>query len=203
MAEALMRQCIADRNASASVSSAGLLEGGHPCPPEIVALMASIGVDLTERQSRQLTADLIESADLVLTMEREHLREIAVMVESAWQRTFTLKEIVRRGTDVGCRSGREPMESWIARVHTGREPTELLGASSGDDVADPYGGTAEQYTATKLELESLVAEVADLIWPTEAAKLGVAGDTVAEVDAGATESERTGRRARFGLSRRR
>jgi protein-tyrosine phosphatase len=202
MAEALMRERIGERLAQASVSSAGLLEGGQACPTEIVDLMAELGVDLSPRRSRQVTAELIDASDLVLTMEREHLREIAVRVPSAWPRTFTLKELVRRGTMVGWRNRGEPVENWIARAHAERDPAELLGASSSDDVADPYGGTVEQYAATKLELGALVSELADLIWPDEAAMLGFTGDGAAEAAVAPPAADQPVRRSRFGIARR-
>jgi protein-tyrosine-phosphatase len=202
MAEALMRQCVAGRGESASISSAGLLAPDHPCPPEIVAMMAEIGLDLSEHRSRRLTEELIEPADLVLTMERQHLREVSVMVPAAWERTFTLKEIVRRGAEIGWRSGRQPLEQWLVRLHAERETADLLGTSSTDDVADPHGGTPEQYAATKLELQSLIGELAELIWPDEAAQLGFASGGAVEPDA-APVPEPGGRRPRLGLSRRR
>jgi len=198
-----MRQHVAARAAPATVSSAGLLVPDQPCPPEIVALMAETGVDLSERRSRQLTPDLLEAADLVLTMERQHVREVGLMMASAWPRTFTLKEAVRRGTDFGWRSSVEPLEGWVARLHAERQPAELLGSSSTDDVADPYGGTVERYAATKLELERLVFELVDLIWPDEPARLGFTGEDTAAPAAGTAPPVQPGRRSRIRLIRRR
>ena len=48
--------------------------------------------------ARTLDASIlaVEGHDLVLTMTREHLREVVALDPGAWPRTFTLKEIVRR-----------------------------------------------------------------------------------------------------------
>lgn len=146
------------------VTSAGLLEGGRASPPEVVELMAAIGADLGERTSRQVSTDDVDRCDLVLTMERLHLREVAVMAPYAWGKIFTLKELVRRGAAAGGWMRGEAVEDWIARLHDGRETTDLLGASPSDDVDDPYGGSPEQYAATKVELADLTAQLAELIF---------------------------------------
>jgi protein-tyrosine-phosphatase len=164
MAEALMGKRIGELQAPADVASAGLLEGGRLSPPEVIELMAQIGVDLSSRTSRQVSVEDLDRSDLVLTMERQQLREVAIMTPLAWPKTFTLKELIGRCTSVGGRLEGEALESWIARVHEKRQPADLLGESSSDEVADPYGGTAAEYNATMLELEDLVAQLADLIF---------------------------------------
>jgi protein-tyrosine phosphatase len=194
MAEALMARRIAERGVEAVVSSAGLLDGGRKSPTEIIDLTAVLGADLSERASRQLTSDDLEHADLALTMERMHLREAALMTPGAWAKTFTLKEIVRRGTAVGARGGDEPMADWVSRLHAERDPAELLGDSLLDDVADPYGGTPEQYEVTMVEIDSLVTALADLIWPSSAA--------LSSREAPSTASIEPSRRGLFGLARR-
>jgi protein-tyrosine phosphatase len=169
MAEALMRTRVTVLEATAGVASVGLLEGGRVSPPEIIELMAQIGADLSDRTSRQVSVEDLDRSDIVLTMERQQLREVSIMTPTAWAKTFTLKELVGRCASVGGRLEGEEVESWIARVHDGREPADLLGESSLDDVADPYGGTPGDYTATKLEIEVLVAQLADLIFVPGAA----------------------------------
>src|ERR1700676_890334 len=51
-----------------SVVSAGLLQGGYASPPEVVTVMAEMGIDLSGHSSRQLSPDLVVAADLVLCM---------------------------------------------------------------------------------------------------------------------------------------
>jgi protein-tyrosine-phosphatase len=198
MAEALMVQRLSELRASAGVASAGLLEGGRLSPPEVIELMALIGVDLSHRTSREVSVEDIDRSDLVLTMERFQLREVSVLTPPAWAKTFTLKEFIGRCTSVGGRREGESVESWIARVHEGRQVADLLGESSIDEVADPYGGTPDQYASTELELEGLVAQLADLICgpPAEAAS-----EPPARID-GVVASPDRGGRSRLGLARR-
>lgn len=194
MAETLMDLSVSDLLAPVRATSAGLLEGGRTSPPEVLELMAAIGADLSSRTSRQVSIGDVHAADLVLTMERMQLRELAVMTPRAWGKIFTLKEFVRRGGSLGGRLKDEAVDAWIARVHDGRQTADLLDESPIDDVEDPYGGSPEQYRATKVELEALVARVADLLFgePPPLADPDVAAVTAAEKPA----------RSRFGLVRR-
>jgi protein-tyrosine phosphatase len=153
-----------DLDEPVAVVSAGLLESGHPVPPEVVKAVASYGADLTPHRSTQLTADVIESADLVLGMERRHGREVVLLVPSAWTRTFTLKEFVRRGEKVGPRRRRQPLRAWLSVVGDERQRTDLVGRSVDDDVADPLGGDPADFRATAAELADLVQRLARLLW---------------------------------------
>src|SRR5258707_4915714 len=100
MAEALLSAHLAARGVSVPVSSAGV---ASTCPsqsasPEIIAVMAARGHDVTRHRSRMLTRDDIAEADLILGMARDHVRHAAVLLPDAWQRAFTLRELVRRGS---------------------------------------------------------------------------------------------------------
>jgi len=192
MAEALMARRIRERDLPATVTSAGLLEGGWPSPPEIVELFGPLGIDMGGRRSRQLRADDLDRADLVLTMERAHVRAVTVMTPAAWSKTFTLKEVVRRAAAVGRLQEGETVAGWRARVQGDRLASSMLGQSGSDDVADPYGGPRERYRATMEEIDELVTELADLIWPrSPAPSSGLAPVTAPSA-----------RRSRFGLARR-
>ena len=165
MAAALMAARIRQRGADCAVGSVGLLEGGRPCPPEIIAVMEERGIDLSGHESRQLTPDAVTGADLVLTMEREHLREVVVLAPEAWGRTFTFREAVRRGGEVGPRADGQALEDWLDLIGGERELSHLLGDSRDDEVADPFGQTMSEYEETALSLEVLTSQLADLLWP--------------------------------------
>jgi len=171
MAAALLRVLTDDGRAAGrrpaetvTVVSAGLLESGHPVSPEVVQAMVPFGVELAGHRSTQLTATAVDGADLILGMERRHGREAVVLVPTAWTRTFTLKELVRRGEKVGPRRSGQPLAGWLAAVGDGRERTDLVGRSPEDDVADPLGGDRSAYRATATELADLVRRLARLLW---------------------------------------
>ena len=147
-----------------SVASAGLLPGGYGSPPEVVAAMAELDIDLADHRSTEVSPELVEEADVVLALGRRHAREVVLLEPPAWERTFTLKEFVRRGEDMGPRGAEEPLPDWLQRLHLGRQRTALVGSSPDDDVADPLGGALGAYRATARELGDLVGRVAGLLW---------------------------------------
>jgi protein-tyrosine phosphatase len=165
MAEALLRSALAARGVEATVSSAGLFRGGVPASPGAVRAMARRGLDVDSHRSRTVTAELLEAADLVVGMARLHVREAVVAVPDVWPRAFTLKELVRRGTEVGPRSPEQPLGRWLDRLHEGRRRADLNGDDPVDDVADPVGGPERLYLATAAELEDLVTSLVDLAFP--------------------------------------
>jgi protein-tyrosine phosphatase len=165
MAEALLRSALASRGVDATVSSAGLFRGGVPASPGSVRAMARRGLDLEDHRSRTMTAELLEGADLVLGMARLHVREAVVAVPEVWPRSFTLKELVRRGTATGPRPSQQPLGAWLAVLHEGRRRGDLLGDEPDDDVPDPVGGPERLYTTTAEDLEGLVTRLVDLAFP--------------------------------------
>ncbi len=107
---------------------------------------------------------MVGSADLVVGMAREHVRETVIRRPDRYGRVFTLREIVRRGDEAGPRGPDETVDDWLGRLHAGRTPSAHLGASPLDDVADPVGRGPEVYERTAAELDVLVGRLADLLW---------------------------------------
>ncbi len=123
------------------------------------------GSGLDRFRSHQLTQGILDGADLVLGLAREHVREIIVRAPHAWDHTFTLKELVRRGAAVPLRSPGEELAHWLARASQGRDRRDLLGASVEDDVADPMGGSATEFAQTALEIHGYCVALTGLLWP--------------------------------------
>lgn len=168
MAQALLAHKLAAAEAPARVWSAGLLPGGEPPPGEVAAAMADYGIDVTGHRSREMTPGDLCEADLVLAMARFQVRHAVVADPAAWPRTFTLKELIQRGGQVGPRARGQPVAGWLARAHAGRDRATLLGDSPGDDVADPFGGAPEEYKTTAAVLDDLTDRLVALCWPQPA-----------------------------------
>lgn len=164
MAEVLLRHHLAERGVEAGVSSAGLLFDDHEASAHAVTVLGDRGIDLSGHRSRRITADLLSSADLLLAMERRHVREAVVVAPAIFPRTFTLKELVRRGEQIGHRAPDEDLSAWLARAGAGRRPAAVLGASPDDDVEDPIGRPIERYDRTAAELDDLTSRLVDLLW---------------------------------------
>jgi protein-tyrosine phosphatase len=164
MAGALLACRLAEIGVTAVVRSAGSLGQDQPAPPEVISAMAAHGLDVGRHRSHVMTTTDLSAADLVLAMAREHVRHAVVTDPAAWSRTFTLKELLRRGRQTGPRMGGEPLAEWLARVHAGRQRAALLGDSPDDDVADPIGGPPQAYRATADLLDQLTGDLVELCW---------------------------------------
>jgi protein-tyrosine phosphatase len=165
MAEALLRFRLTAREVpGVRVHSAGLMKGGAKATQDTIATLADRGVDASRHTSRQITLEMLGAADLVVAMARGHVREAVLQVPDLWPRAFTLKELVRRGEAAGPRMADQPLDEWLAKVHAGRTPQQLVGTSADDDVADPIGRNAAFYRKTVEEIDDLVRRMATLIW---------------------------------------
>lgn len=168
MAEVLLRRHLDQAGVEATVHSAGLYPGGSPATGHGVAAMAMRGLDLEAHRSQQLDRSLVDEADLVVGMAREHVREAAVLGAGVLAKAFTLKELVALTEGIGPRSADEPVADWLARAAAGRRRDDLLGMGHDDrfDVADPVGRGADDYEITADLLDGLLQRVVALGWPT-------------------------------------
>jgi protein-tyrosine-phosphatase len=163
MAEGLLRTHLAAAGVPAAVGSAGLLPGGSPATRHAVEVMAERGIDISGHHSRMLDSALVRSTPLIIGMTRHHVREAVVTYGAAIERTFTLKELVRRGEKVGARGRSEPVSVWLARVAKGRVVSDMVVDDPDDDVADPIGRPRYEYEATAAELDDLLARFVTLL----------------------------------------
>jgi protein-tyrosine phosphatase len=163
MAEGLLRAHFTTVGIQAQVGSAGLLPGGASPASDAAAVMADRGVDITRHVSCQLTPDIARSANLLVGMTRRHVREACVSYGALLQRSFTLRELVRRGEDIGARRPDETLYTWLGRVGVGRRPTDLVGDSSQDDIDDPIGRPRIHYEQTADELDDLLGRFVRLV----------------------------------------
>jgi protein-tyrosine phosphatase len=165
LAEAHLVRILEPLPVAVAVDSAAVLLDGLSVPEEISEILARLGQpELAERPGRMVTHEELEDADLIVGMTREHVREAVVRDRSVWPRTFTLKELVNRGSRYRGRLPGESLEVWLERLHLGRETSQLLGESPEDDVADPYGGTRAEYEHTAAEIGELIEHLVALIW---------------------------------------
>lgn len=157
MAEALARRAIEAGGLEASVGSAGFAGDGVPASPGAAAVMAEWGLDLQAHRSRQLTPPMVASADLVLTMTRQHLLDVVLLSPDRWSHCFTIVDAVRRAKVIGPRPAALDMEEWVNRLDGGRTRPELLALGRADDIADPMGRRRRAYAASRDRLDHLVS----------------------------------------------
>ncbi len=168
MAQTILSDLLAERGIRAEIASAGLLPGGQPMPLETQEALRVLGHDgpgLGAQRSHQVTDSDVTSADLVVGMARNHVREVVVRMPETWDKTFTLKELVRRGLAVEARRADEELRSWLGRVADDRDRQDLLGSATVDDVADPIGGSSSMFEQTANEIQRLCVSLSTLLWP--------------------------------------
>jgi protein-tyrosine-phosphatase len=164
---AVLQARLAARMVPAAVVSVGTDAVGAPATPPTVDAANRLGLDLdlSEHTSRPLDAAALANADLVIAMERRHVQEAVVKATTSFAHTFTLKELVRRGSEIGPRGADETLDGWLARVHLGRKPMDLLGSSRDDDIADPTVSAIVDHDAMAREVLDLVDRLVALAWP--------------------------------------
>lgn len=90
MAESYLKKLVSERNLKVQVISAGLNALGLPPSTETLQLIEEhVSPD---HKAVQLTKDLLEEADLVLTMEEIHKKVIILYYPHFKDKVFTLKE---------------------------------------------------------------------------------------------------------------
>ncbi|MBN1781268.1 hypothetical protein JW948_09105 [bacterium] len=101
MAEGILRKMIADHGIThIRIRSAGMLAvNGAPAASSARSVSGNHGVDLSAHAARFVSADLIDEADVILVMERNHLQEIREWFPGGTGKIFLLKSFGPDGTD--------------------------------------------------------------------------------------------------------
>ena len=103
MATAIFRSKLGTKSAKAGwkADSAGTWAAvGAPASLHAQEVMQAWGLDITGHQSKPVTAELLATADLVLTMERNHKEALQAEFPSLADRIFMLSEMVGREEDI-------------------------------------------------------------------------------------------------------
>jgi protein-tyrosine-phosphatase len=115
MAEALFMSKLASRNVDEvfNVQSAGTWgEDGLPAAPEAVQALLQRGIDLSQHRSRIITVDIIDEADLILTMERNHTEALVTEFPQKENQIFMLAEMVDQSNDIADPM-QQPIEAFV------------------------------------------------------------------------------------------
>lgn len=96
LAEQMLRARLLAAGARVTVASAGTQAVvGGAMTPEAAALALQLGSASTDHTPRQLTANMLAQADLVLTATRDHRRDVVTLYPKATRYTFTLNQFAR------------------------------------------------------------------------------------------------------------
>jgi protein-tyrosine-phosphatase len=112
--------------------------------------LSSIGIDAPAHRSRQVSESDVESADLVIAMEADHVRYVRRRHPAAADRTATLRWLVENLPF----DDRE-LSLRVAAVHLAELDPDVQG-----DVADPAGGDDAEYRRCAREVQLLIDDLA-------------------------------------------
>jgi protein-tyrosine phosphatase len=167
MAEAFLRDAFAARGLSATIASAGFLEAGLPASDNTVKVMAERGFDLRAHRSRVVTPALARNADLILTMERRHARDVLLLPRTT-PAVHTLKGFADAAAQVAApvpANGNRArnLRAWVGAVTEARPEFALLGDGRADEVADPHGRSIRIHRRAADDIAAAVDAAAALI----------------------------------------
>lgn len=159
LVEALLRDGLRRAGVEAIVRSAGLAAPlDQPPDDKLLRVAEELGVGDTVRdhRSRQLTADDLATADLVIAMTAQHRREIEHMARAPVS-VGTLRGVAWRADVMAGR----PVEvgQWISRL-----TADLPDGGADDvpgDIDDPIGGRLRHYRTMGDEVNELVRALVD------------------------------------------
>ena len=130
MAEALLKHIIENHDESMeqklNVVSAGVsARDGDRANPNAIRTMQEMGIDLVGHSASQLTEELIDRADLILTMTQSHRDMVMIMNPRARDKTYTLIEYINDDS------------LKIENI----------------DILDPFGGSMDVYRRSAAEIK--------------------------------------------------
>ncbi|NBG88341.1 low molecular weight protein arginine phosphatase [Isachenkonia alkalipeptolytica] len=146
MAEAILKDLLEEegRGQDFEVSSAGLFaQEGEPPTIETQFALENGGIPLDENGATYVDDQLLEEADLILTMTEGHKIMIEDRKQAGYYRDklFTLKEYT-----ADCKESSENREEEDKDGENVEDTYDIL------DISDPYGGSVEVYELSFQEI---------------------------------------------------
>lgn len=137
-----------------TVGSAGVraLVGSGPDPGSAVEAQVR-GLTLAHHLARQVSAELVAAASLVLTMAEDQRRECVRLVPEAATRTFTVPEAVRLARHA--RPAASSPEAFAEAWHHARP--FVARADEPEDVSDPHRGPLVAFVRLGMLLDGYAA----------------------------------------------
>jgi protein-tyrosine-phosphatase len=159
---ALFQQHAAARGTAVTTRSAGTGTDGEPPTDTTVRMLGARQIDVGQHRATPLSDAIVSGASLIVTAEQAHVISIAGHWPGAFERTFTLPELVSRGTAVGPVGGRS-IEEWLAEVNRDRlHGLDYLDALVGE-IDDPTGRAPSVWSAAFRQIDDLTNRLATLL----------------------------------------
>lgn len=158
LAQQLLHRALHEAGVVALVTSAGLMQGGLPTPRTGVRVAAANGLNLTKHHSVRVTPRLVQVSDVVLTMNRQHAREIVSLCPDSWPRVYPLKQFTEllQYTEL---PRRMYFRDAAVLVGEGRKKNAILGNPDYDSVEDPIGQPPAAWQRVLDELHQEISQI--------------------------------------------
>lgn len=150
-------------------------EAGAPMDPRSATALQALGGDPSGFRSRRLTAELAQSADLVLTMTRKQRATVLGLNPRGLRRTFTLAEAADLAgladlTGLALTPLDERAPEFGRRLDAARARRQGTGA---DDIADPIGQRAAVHAEVADRIDRALTPLADVLFTSVRTQLAV------------------------------
>lgn len=140
MGEAILKSMVKEKNLGDGeivIQSAGVYAmPGQPANLNAIETVKDYGANLDDHRASLLTTEMIEQADLILTMTANHKKYVLALAPTATDKVFTLKQYSKEDDD-------------CSDLHM--------------DILDPYGADLESYKncakEIAVELESILRKI--------------------------------------------
>lgn len=136
---------------------------GYPASERAQYVMEARGLTLEGHRSKRMVPELLDSADLVIAMARDHLRDALHLNPEVTERAFLFKEL-----DQLIQKGPLPpeFERAVTELNSRRNsPWDAVALGWDADVDDPIGGDISLFESCAAEIELLTARAAEAFWP--------------------------------------
>jgi protein-tyrosine phosphatase len=140
---------------------------GHDMDAGTRILLQASGTDVAGFTARDLTADLLTAADLVVAAAREHRAATARLLPAAMARTFTLRDLADllsgfTAADIDAGVSGLP---WVRQVAAAasRRRSAVPARQHGIDVTDPIGGPPSRFQQMAAEVDDALAPVVQVL----------------------------------------
>lgn len=171
LAELLLRQSI-NTPAITTLSAGTQAMVGHQMPEIQRNIAAQLGLETSEQhRAQQLTLQHIESADLILGMERQHRSEAVKLSPRALRRTFTLREFARitevvPNEDISFGESTDLVENMKVVVEAAAVNRGLVATfedPEDDNVVDPYRRSQQTYMESRDQVMTALGAVVNYL----------------------------------------
>ncbi len=117
-------------------------------------VMNEMGVPIDDHRTLELDEALVDWADLVIGMSREHVRDTTRAFPAAERKTYTMKGLLELLPHL---PAYDDTEAWLDAAYTNRERADAVAVQ---DIDDPIGEREAAYRRVATEIRDLIERFA-------------------------------------------